>query len=35
MALEAAARRCGVKIVILEETNGEMLEPLVVNWQET
>lgn len=29
MALEAAARRCGVKIVILEETNGEMLEPLV------
>ena len=29
MALEAAARRCGTKIVILEENNGDLLEPLV------
>ena len=29
MALEAAARRCGVKIIVLEEKDGEVGEPLV------
>ena len=29
IALEAAARRCGVKIIVLEEEDGKVREPLV------